>query len=138
MRKRTGSGRLLLVAGAAVAPAFPALTPVTGDAAPAAPLSVDLASLRGPPMEAGEGFLHGLAADGNPAGEPVPATAADRRRVRVALRPVRIHRRDAGQPGLLPHSEPDRRAAPERRAVAAERQLAGQGASRLRVSRRPK
>ncbi|KAA2266619.1 hypothetical protein F0L68_02465 [Solihabitans fulvus] len=64
MRTTTGPGRLLVAASAALALAFPALTPVAGHAAPAASLSVDLASKLGPSTGVGEGFLYGITEDG--------------------------------------------------------------------------
>src|SRR5437763_3586196 len=64
MRTRTGPGRLLPAAGAALALVFSLLAPVPGHAAPAASLSVDLASTRGPSTGVGEGFLYGITSDG--------------------------------------------------------------------------
>jgi len=60
MRTRRGSGRLAL----AVAAALALLTPVSGHAAPAASLSVDLSATRGPSTGVGEGFLYGITSDG--------------------------------------------------------------------------
>jgi hypothetical protein len=60
MRTSRGTGRLLLAIAAAVA----LLTPVTGHAAPAASLSVDLSATRGPSTGVGEGFLYGITSDG--------------------------------------------------------------------------
>jgi Ricin-type beta-trefoil lectin domain len=60
MRTRRGSGRLAL----AIAAALALLTPVSGHAAPAASLSVDLSATRGPSTGVGEGFLYGITSDG--------------------------------------------------------------------------
>ncbi|MFC0438882.1 RICIN domain-containing protein [Kutzneria buriramensis] len=64
MRTRTGPGRLLLAAAAALALAFPLLASAPGQAAPNAALSVDLSSTRGPSTGVGEGFLYGISSDG--------------------------------------------------------------------------
>ncbi|WP_043714863.1 RICIN domain-containing protein [Kutzneria sp. 744] len=64
MRTKTWPGRLLVAAGAALALAVPLLTPTAGHAAPAASLSVDLATTRGPSTGVGEGFLYGISSDG--------------------------------------------------------------------------
>ena len=64
MRTRTGPGRLLLAAAAALALAVPLLAPVVGQAAPNASLSVNLAATRGPSTGVGEGFLYGISSDG--------------------------------------------------------------------------
>jgi hypothetical protein len=44
--------------------AFPVLTPVSGQAAANASLSVDLSATRGPSTGVGEGFLYGISSDG--------------------------------------------------------------------------
>ncbi|MFB9616647.1 hypothetical protein ACFFS4_40125, partial [Kutzneria kofuensis] len=64
MRTRTGPGRLLLALGAALALAVPLLAPGSSHATPAASLTVDLASPRGPSTGVGEGFLYGISSDG--------------------------------------------------------------------------
>ncbi|MEV6607071.1 RICIN domain-containing protein [Kutzneria sp. NPDC051319] len=64
MRIKPWPGRLLVAAGAALALAVPLLTPTAGHAAPAASLSVDLATTRGPSTGVGEGFLYGISSDG--------------------------------------------------------------------------
>ncbi|HEY0499247.1 MAG TPA: RICIN domain-containing protein [Kutzneria sp.] len=64
MRTTSWPGRLLVAAGAALALAVPFLAPGAGNAAPAASLSVDLATTRGPSTGVGEGFLYGISSDG--------------------------------------------------------------------------
>ncbi len=63
MKNRKRVGRLLALAGAALALAIP-LVAVNSDAATTEALTVNLASTRGPSIGVGEGFLYGMNADG--------------------------------------------------------------------------
>ena len=65
MSKRTGSRRLLMLAGAALALTVSLVVPqAVGHAATGESLSVDLSSTRGPSTGVGEGFLYGISEDG--------------------------------------------------------------------------
>jgi hypothetical protein len=64
MRTKSRRSRLALAIGTVLATVFPILAPITGHAAPAESMTVDLSSTRGPSTGVGEGFLYGITEDG--------------------------------------------------------------------------